>query len=38
VAGLIGKRREIAGKIKHHQRVLNELIVELDPSTTPSVV
>ena len=24
VAGLIEKRREIAGKIEHHQRVLND--------------
>ena len=30
LAGLIDKRREIAGKIEHHQRVLNELIVDLD--------
>jgi hypothetical protein len=30
VAGLIDKRRETAGKIEHHQRVLNELIVDLD--------
>jgi len=30
VAGLIEKRREIAGQIEYHQRVLNELIVDLD--------
>jgi hypothetical protein len=30
VAGLIEKRREIAGKIEHHQRILNELIIDLD--------
>ena len=30
VAGLIEKRREIAGKIEHHQRALNELIIDLD--------
>jgi hypothetical protein len=30
VAGLIEKRREIAGKIGHHQRLLNELIIDLD--------
>lgn len=30
IAGLIAKRREIAGKIEHHQRILNELIVDLD--------
>jgi hypothetical protein len=30
LAGLIEKRREIAGKIEHHQRVLNELIIDLD--------
>jgi hypothetical protein len=30
VAGLIEQRREIAGKIEHHQRVLNELIIDLD--------
>jgi len=30
LAGLIGKRREIGGKIEHHQRVLNELIIDLD--------
>ena len=30
VAGLLDKRREISGKIEHHQRVLNELIVDLD--------
>jgi hypothetical protein len=30
VAGLIEKRREIAGKIEYHQRVLNELIIDLD--------
>jgi ABC-type Fe3+-citrate transport system substrate-binding protein len=26
VAGLVEKRREIAGKIAHHQRTLNELV------------
>jgi len=36
LAGLIEKRREIAGKIEHHQRILNELIVDLDHMTTPS--
>jgi hypothetical protein len=30
VAGLIEKRREIAGQIEHHQRILNELIIDLD--------
>jgi ABC-type Fe3+-citrate transport system substrate-binding protein len=30
VAGLIEKRREITGKIEHHQRILNELIIDLD--------
>ena len=35
VAGLIEKRCEIAGKIDHHQRVLNELIVDLDHVDTP---
>jgi hypothetical protein len=30
VAGLLEKRREIAGKIEHHQRVLNDLIIDLD--------
>jgi hypothetical protein len=30
VAGLIEKRREIAGQIEHHQRALNELIIDLD--------
>ena len=30
VAGLIEKRREIAGKIEHHQRILNELVIDLD--------
>jgi hypothetical protein len=30
LAGLIEKRREIAGKIEHHQRILNELIIDLD--------
>lgn len=30
VAGLLGKRREIAGQIEHHQRVLNDLIIDLD--------
>jgi len=28
--GLIEKRRQIAGQIEHHQRVLNELIIDLD--------
>jgi hypothetical protein len=30
VAGLIDKRREISGKIEHHQCILNELIIDLD--------
>src|SRR5918996_6502103 len=30
LAGLIEKRREISGQIEHHQRILNELIVDLD--------
>ena len=30
VAGLIEKRREIAGQIEQHQRALNELIIDLD--------
>ena len=30
VAGLIEKRREIAGQIEHYQRILNELIIDLD--------
>jgi hypothetical protein len=30
VAGLLEKRREIAGQIEHHQRVLNDLIIDLD--------
>jgi hypothetical protein len=30
IAGLIEKRRQIAGQIEHHQRVLNGLIIDLD--------
>lgn len=30
LSGLIEKRREISGKIEHHQRVLNDLIIDLD--------
>jgi hypothetical protein len=30
VSGLIELRREISGKIEHHQRALNDLIVDLD--------
>jgi hypothetical protein len=30
VAGLIEKRREIAGQIGHYQRLLNELVIDLD--------
>lgn len=30
VSGLIEKRREISGQIEHHQRALNDLIVDLD--------
>lgn len=30
VAGLIEKRRETTGQIEHHQRILNELIIDLD--------
>lgn len=30
VAGLIEKRREISGQIEHHQRILNDLIIDLD--------
>jgi hypothetical protein len=30
VAGLIEKRREIAGQIDHHRRILNELVSDLD--------
>jgi hypothetical protein len=30
VPGLLDKRREISGKIEHYQRLLNELIVDLD--------
>jgi hypothetical protein len=30
VAGLIDKRREISGRIEHHQRALNDLITDLD--------
>ena len=30
LSGLIEKRREISGKIELHQRILNELIVDLD--------
>lgn len=30
LAGLIDKRREIAGQIEHYQRILNDLIIDLD--------
>jgi hypothetical protein len=30
VSALIEKRREITGQIEHHQRVLNDLIIDLD--------
>src|SRR5690606_16042834 len=30
VAGLIEKRREISGQIEHHQRILNDLVIDLD--------
>lgn len=30
VAGLLDKRREIAGQIEHHQRILNDLVIDLD--------
>ena len=30
LAGLIEKRREIAGQIEHYQRVLNDLVIDLD--------
>ena len=30
LSGLIEKRREIAGQIEHHQRIVNELVIDLD--------
>ena len=30
ISGLLAKRSELAGKIEHHQRTLNELLIDLD--------